>query len=163
MGKPLILVVDDEKHVADTIATIIRRTGRYEAMAVYSGGEALAEFSKNKIMLGIGGNNIRLAILDIKMPEMDGLQLLEKIRRQYSESIGVIMLTAFEDGEKWDRATSASVINYIKKPYDEKELIGTIDSFFAGKGEELTLKTFEKHIEKMEEWEKDKPAGDRPT
>lgn len=151
MSKPLILVVDDEKHVADTIATIIQRTERYEAKAVYSGKEALAEFSKNKILLGIGGNRIRLAILDIKMPEMDGLQLLEKIRQQYGESLGVMMLTAFEDEEKWDRATSGFVVDYIKKPYDEKVLIEQIDNFFAGQGDKMTIKTFEKHIEKHEE------------
>jgi len=159
MDKPLILVVDDEKHVADTIATLIRRTGRYEATAVYSGKEALAKFSKNKIMLGLGGNKIRLAILDIKMPEMDGLQLLEKIRRQYGEGIGLMMLTAFEDEEKWDRATSGFVIDYIKKPYDEKVLIEQIDNFFAGKGDKMTIKTFEKHLDKRDELRKQGKQG----
>lgn len=156
MAKPLVLVIDDEKVVADSIAGIIRGTGKYEAVVAYSAKEGLEHLAKNKIFFGWGGNKIKLIVLDIKMPEMDGLQFLEKIRKGYGQDIGVTMLTAYEDAEKWDRATSGFVINYIKKPFEPEYLIATIDNFFAGKEGEMVLKTFEKHIEKREGFKKQK-------
>ena len=154
MAKPLVLVVDDEKVVADNISEIIRRTGKYEVISSCSAKEALGQLGKNKIMLGLGGNKIKLIILDIKMPEMDGLQFLEKLRKDFGHDIGVAMLTAYEDAEKWDKATDGFVINYIKKPFEPEELIATVDKFFSGNEAEMTLKTFEKHIEKRKEFKK---------
>ena len=154
MSKPLIMVVDDEVDVANAIANTIKDTNRYEVATAYSAREALDLLAKNKVFMGLGGNRIRLIFLDIKMPEMDGLQFLEKIRKEYGEDIGVSMLTAWEDEEKWDRATSGFVINYIKKPFKSDELISTVDEYFAGKEGKMVLNTFEKHIDKREEFKK---------
>lgn len=164
MGTPLVMVVDDEVDVANSIANTIKDTQRYEVITAYSAKEALDYLSKNKIFLGLGGNRIRLILLDIKMPEMDGLQFLEKVRKSYGEDIGISMLTAWEDEEKWDRATSGFVINYIKKPFKGEELIETIDNFFKGREVEMVLDTFEKHIDKMKEYrEKREEEGDGNT
>lgn len=160
MDKPLIMVVDDDTVVANSISNTIRDMEKYEVITAYSAREALEHLAKGKIFLGLGGNRIKLIFLDIKMPEMDGLQFLERIRKDYGPDIGVTMLTAYEDEEKWERATDGYIINYIKKPCDEKELTETIDDFFAGKGTNMTLKTFEKHMDKMDEWKKGKsPEG----
>jgi CheY-like chemotaxis protein len=154
MSKPLIMVVDDEADVANSIANTIKDTDRYEVVTAYSAQEALEHLKKNKILLGVGGNRIRLIFLDIKMPEMDGLQFLQKIRKDFGEGIGVSMLTAWEDEEKWDKATSGFVINYIKKPFKSEELIATADNFFKGKEGKMVLETFEKHIEKRKEFKR---------
>lgn len=154
MANPLVMVVDDEVDVANSIANVIKDTKRYEVLTAYSAREALDHLSKNKVFFGLGGNKIRMILLDIKMPEMDGLQFLEKLRKDYGEDIGVSMLTAWEDEEKWDRATSGFVVNYIKKPFKTEELISTLDNFFAGKEAKMVLNTFEKHIEKREEFKK---------
>ena len=154
MAKPLIMVVDDEVDVANTIANIIRDTKRYDVLTAYSAREALNFLAKNKIAFGLGGNSVRLIMLDIKMPEMDGLQFLEKVRKDYGEDIGVSMLTAWEDNEKWDSATSGFVVNYIKKPFKSEELIATLEKFFEGREGEMVLDTFEKHIQKREEFKK---------
>ena len=154
MARPLIMVVDDETDVANSIAAVIKDTQRYDVITAYSAKEALEHLKKNKVMMGLGGNRVRLILLDIKMPEMDGLQLLEKIRKDFGEDIGISMLTAWEDEEKWDRATSGFVINYIKKPFKSEDLISTVDGFFQGKEEKMVLKTFEKHLEKREEFKK---------
>ncbi|MFH1386440.1 MAG: response regulator [bacterium] len=152
MDKPLILVVDDEKQVADVITQTITETNKYTALTAYSADEALAALKNNRILFGFGGNKIKLICLDIKMPGMDGLELLEKIRRDHGQDIGVLMLTAWEDEEKWERATSGFVLNYLKKPYKKDELLTTINKFFMGKEGELVLNTFEKHLEKKEEF-----------
>ena len=47
------------------------------------------------------------------------------------------------------------VINYIKKPFKSEELISTIDSFFEGKEEKMVLETFEKHIDKREQFKQE--------
>ena len=156
MAKPTVMVVDDEVDVANAIANVIKDTGKYQVVTAYSAKEALDTLTKNKVLFGVGGNRIRLIFLDIKMPEMDGLQFLEKIRKNYGEDIGVSMLTAWEDAEKWDRATSGYVVNYIKKPFKAEDLLATLEKFFEGNEGEMVLKTFEKHIEKREEFKKSK-------
>lgn len=153
MAKPLIMVVDDEIDLANAIANTIKDTNRYEVLVANSAKDALGHLSKSKILLGLGGNKIRLILLDIKMPDMDGLTFLEKTRKEFGENIGVCMLTAWEDAEKWERATSGFVVGYIRKPFDPTELLATIDKYFAGKEGEMVLKTFEKHIEKRKEFE----------
>lgn len=154
MSNPLIMVVDDEADVANSIANTLKDTKRYEVLTAYSAKEALQQLTKHKIMMGLGGNRIRFILLDIKMPEMDGLQFLERIRKDFGEDIGVSMLTAWEDEEKWDRATSGFVVNYIKKPFRAEELISTLDKFFEGKQDKMVIDTFEKHIEKREEFKR---------
>ncbi|OGC10434.1 hypothetical protein A3D23_07205 [candidate division WOR-1 bacterium RIFCSPHIGHO2_02_FULL_53_26] len=144
------MVVDDDKAVSDSIAELIESTGKYHAIAAYSAKEALRHLKKNKTMLGLGGNNIRLIFLDIKMPEMDGLELLQKIRKDFGEDVGISMLTAYEDEDKWDKATAAFVINYIKKPYKDEDVLATIEKYFAGREASMTLGVFEKHIERKE-------------
>lgn len=156
MAKPLIMVVDDEVDFADSVTQIISETGKYKAISAHSAKEALAQLEKNKVMGGLFKNKIKLIVLDIKMPEMDGLQFLEKIRKEYQPNLGVIMLTAWEDEEKWDRATNEFVTNYIKKPFKKEELLKTIDRFFDREEEEMIIETFEKHIEKREEFLKPK-------
>ncbi|MCU0640732.1 MAG: response regulator [Candidatus Margulisbacteria bacterium] len=154
MAKPVVMVVDDEIDVANVITGVIKDSGKYEVLTAYSAQEALANLAKNKVFFGLGGNRIRFCFLDIKMPGMDGLQFLAKVRKDFGEDIGVSMLTAWEDEEKWDKATSGFVVNYIKKPFKSQEIISTLDNFFAGKDAKMVLDTFEKHIEKREEFKR---------
>jgi CheY-like chemotaxis protein len=156
MAKPLVMVVDDEVDVANVITSVIRDSGKYDVLTAYSAQEALVNLAKNKVFFGLGGNRIRFIFLDIKMPEMDGLQFLGKVRKEFGEDIGVSMLTAWEDEEKWDKATSGFVVNYIKKPFKSGEVLATLDNFFAGKDAKMVLDTFEKHIEKREEFKRPK-------
>jgi CheY-like chemotaxis protein len=154
MNKPLIRVVDDEQKMADSIAKIVMKSGEYDAISAYSGKEALDELKKNRQLLGIAGNKIKLILLDIKMPDMDGLQFLEKLRKEHKEEeFGVMMVTAYEDAEKWDRATSGFVAGYIKKPIVEKEVVDAVKRFFSNPDSryKMTIETFEKHIQKREE------------
>lgn len=154
MSKPTIMVVDDEIDVANAIANTIKDTNKYDVIVAYSAQEALEQLAKHRVFMGLGGNKIRLIFLDIKMPEIDGLQLLEKIRKNYGEDIGISMLTAWEDEDKWDRATSGFVVNYIKKPFKATDLITTIEKFFEGNDVKMVLETLEKHIGKKEEFKK---------
>ena len=155
MAKPIVMVVDDEQDVANSITNTIKDVDKYQVITAYSAKEALDQLAKNKVLFGLGGNKIRFIFLDIKMPEMDGLAFLEKVRKDFGEDIGVSMLTAWEDADKWDKATSGFVVNYIKKPFRSEELLSTLESFFEGDEGKMVLKTFEKHIAKKEELKQD--------
>lgn len=153
MQKPLILVIDDEPKQTDMIAKLIEATGRYEAVKAYGAREGLNILKRNRRWFQ--PNRVELILLDIKMPEMDGLQFLEELRKKFRDlKPGVIMLTAYEDEEKWDRATSGFVAGYLKKPVVEKELLAAMDRFFSSDEAQakMTLATFEKHIGKKEEF-----------
>lgn len=152
MSKPLIMVVDDETDVANAITNVIKDTNKYAVITAYSAKEGLEYLAKNKVFFGLGGNRIRLIFCDIKMPDMDGLQFLEKVRHDFGEDIGISMLTAWEDEEKWDRATSGFVINYIKKPFKSDELLSTIEKFLEGEEGKQVLDTMEKHLKKRDEF-----------
>ena len=55
MARPLIMVVDDETDVANSIAAVIKDTQRYDVITAYSAKEALEHLKKNKVMMGLGG------------------------------------------------------------------------------------------------------------
>ncbi|OGC36456.1 hypothetical protein A2311_03090 [candidate division WOR-1 bacterium RIFOXYB2_FULL_48_7] len=157
MDKPIVLIIDDEVKQTDMVAKLIESTGRYQALKAYNASEGIELLKKNRQLFR--PNKIRLILLDIKMPEMDGLQFLSLLRKEdkYSET-GVIMLTAYEDEDKWDKATSGFVSGYLKKPVKEEELVTVLDHFFSHEGAsaEMTMKTFEQHIAKREEFKKNK-------
>jgi len=145
MKKNLVMVVDDEKMFADSLADLLRRNG-YEAITAYSAADAFKALDKNKAVLGLGSNRIKCILLDIKMPEMDGLQFLDKLREEYKERIGVIMVTAYEDDEKWLEVASGYVAGYVKKPINEELVITMLNRFFSGKEEEMAQETMEDYL-----------------
>ena len=77
-----ILIVDDEKEIADLIEVYLRGEG-FEVLKYYNGKEALSYVLNNKI---------DLAILDVMLPDIDGFTLCRKIRENYF--FPIIMLTA---------------------------------------------------------------------
>ncbi len=140
--KPLIMVVDDEPMVAESVVEIVKTTDRYEIISANSGLDAFKLINKNKKLMGLSGNKIKLIFLDLKMPDMSGLEFLQKLRLDYSPSdIGVIILSAWEDDEKWKKSRDGSVAGYILKPFGEEELLKSIDYFFSGKSSWMVEQT----------------------
>ena len=155
MEKRLILVIDDEKSIADNFCEIIKRTGRYEVQASYSAKEGFEQLEKNKRFLGFAENRIKCIILDIKMPEVDGLEFLKTLRANESwfQIIPVIIISAYEDREKWSKATSPArgmIAAYLKKTVNEEKLIDTIDRIFAGEAGRMIDETREKKYDKWD-------------
>jgi DNA-binding NtrC family response regulator len=106
-----ILVVDDEEGARELFNTILTDEG-YEVSLAGSGEEALALFK---------GQPFNLVVTDIKMPVMDGLQLLQEIRKTGSKT-DVIMVTAYGEVESYLKAMSLGAAEYINKPIRIKEL-----------------------------------------
>ena len=100
-----ILVVDDEKEIADLVALYLENEN-YQVYKYYTAEEAVACIEREKI---------DLALLDIMLPGMSGLEICRKIRETYT--FPVIMLTA--KGEELDKITGLSLgaDDYITKPF----------------------------------------------
>jgi len=107
-----VLIVDDEKNYPLILGAVLEEEG-FETFAANSGAEAL-EILKN--------TDIDLVLTDMKMPSMDGIELLEKIKTK-DEELPVIMMTAHGTVDKAVEAMQKGAYNYILKPFDNERLI----------------------------------------
>ena len=110
-----ILVVDDEKEIADLVEVILTTEG-YEVIKFYNAQVALKEAEENV--------NIDLAVLDVMMPGIDGFTMCVKIREKFTYPI--IMLTA--KVEELDKVTGLSIgaDDYVTKPFHPLELLARV-------------------------------------
>ncbi|MCP3966526.1 MAG: response regulator [Lentisphaerae bacterium] len=136
--KPLILAIDDEPGITQRIKEVIEERLGWDVITSNSGKNGLKTLQRHKTWAGIGQNKIDCLILDIKMPDMDGLEMLKKWRKSegFYELMNVILLSAHEDEEKWAKATNpvcGAAAKYLKKPYVPDELIDTLEKIVIGK------------------------------
>ncbi len=111
MSKKRILVVDDEPLMREFIAETLRRK-KYDVKAASNGTEAL-DVLDSWIP--------DLMVSDIKMPKMNGLELLDKVSQNYS-SVDVIMITAYGTVEDAVHAIKRGAYDYLQKPFTAEEL-----------------------------------------
>ena len=107
--KATILIIDDEKGVGDILKKILSKEG-YDVHAVTKGQEGVKLIKER---------DIRLVILDIKMPEMDGIEVLQKIH-EFKKDVVVIMLTAHGTLTTAREAMKLGAYDYITKPFDNE-------------------------------------------
>ena len=107
-----ILIVDDEKNYPLVLSAVLQDEG-FETMTANSGEEALDI---------IEHSDVDLVLTDMKMPKMDGIELLEKIKLEDAE-LPVIMMTAHGTVEKAVEAMQKGAYNYILKPFDNDQLV----------------------------------------
>jgi DNA-binding NtrC family response regulator len=109
--KSRVLVVDDEESMRDSLTIWFEKDG-YEVTAASSGTEALRAFQTK---------SFDIVLLDIKMPGMDGMEVLERIRK-VDPQVDVIMITAFAAVDTAVRALRLGALDYVTKPIDPDEL-----------------------------------------
>jgi len=105
-----ILVVDDEELIRNLLVTFLSKMGHSCVMAI-DGVDALDKMKRNKI---------DIVITDIKMPNMDGIILTNKISLQYPE-LPIMVMTAFDEEYSAGVAISAGAREFIKKPFSLDE------------------------------------------
>ena len=111
-----ILVVDDDKEIVKAIEIYLGKEN-YKIYKAYDGEQALKQIKEN---------DIQLVILDIMMPNKDGLETLEEIRKD--KNIPVIMLSAkSEDADKIN-GLNIGADDYITKPFNPVELIARVNA-----------------------------------
>ena len=109
-----ILVVDDEPDVADLFRQRFRREARQGTYVMHFAGSG--EEALEKLADGIRPELI-VILSDINMPGMDGLSLLREIKQRW-EKLPVMMVTAYGDDERRERASEYGAAEFITKPVD---------------------------------------------
>jgi DNA-binding NtrC family response regulator len=109
--KAKIIVIDDEPVVLKSCHRILTKLG-YHVETTSSPGEGLKK---------IAGGAFNLAIVDLKMPDLDGMQVLREIRKSLPET-SVIMITGYSTVETAVEAMKQGASDYVPKPFDPDEL-----------------------------------------
>jgi two-component system NtrC family response regulator len=112
MEKPKILIAEDEKTQRDLLEGFLKKEG-FSVEAVADGKEFLKKLQ---------GDFFDTALIDYKMPELDGLQTLREIRKLYPD-LPVIMMTAYGTVETAVASMKEGALDYITKPIDLEELL----------------------------------------
>lgn len=117
MEKKKILIADDEERIVKLVSDFLNAAG-YETVSAADGREALDVFSANP--------DIKLAVIDIMMPEIDGWEVTREIRKQ--SNIPVIMLSA--RAEEFDLLTGfeSGIDEYVTKPFSPAVLVKRVDA-----------------------------------
>ena len=117
MEKKKILIADDEERIVKLVSDFLNAAG-YETVSAADGREALEVFSTNP--------DIKLAVIDIMMPEIDGWEVTREIRKQ--SNIPVIMLSA--RAEEFDLLTGfeSGIDEYVTKPFSPAVLVKRVDA-----------------------------------
>lgn len=116
MDKARILVVDDDKEIANAIDKLLSMEG-YEVVKAYNGLEALD---------ALVANNMQLILLDVMMPKLDGLSTTMKIREK--KNIPIIILSAKSEDSDKILGLSMGADDYITKPFNPQELVARVKS-----------------------------------
>jgi two-component system response regulator AtoC len=112
------LVVDDEINLRESLVELIASEGFRVAQA--GDGEEAVE------LLRSGGVKLDVVFLDVRMPKMDGLEVLRVIQEEKLTSAPVIVISAFGDSSKMIEAMRLGAYDYITKPLDLDEIVATL-------------------------------------
>jgi DNA-binding response OmpR family regulator len=123
--KAHILVVDDEQYVLELVKRTLEPEG-YAVTVAADGNSALARLREH---------TPDLILLDIKMPELNGYQVLERIRER--SDIPVIMLTAVLEPTAVEQSLGLGADDYIRKPFSPQVLLARIEAKLRRPGHEL--------------------------
>lgn len=119
-----VLVLEDESSIRSFVVINLRRSG-YEPIEAETGEQALEQLRRNP--------DIRVALLDVMLPDIDGFEVCRRIRATDSK-IGIIMLTA--KSQEMDKVTGlmTGADDYVTKPFSPAELTARIDALYRRTG-----------------------------
>ncbi len=148
MGR--VMVVDDEKTIRETLSEVLADEG-YQVCAKANGAEAVEEIREN---------DYDVVICDIRMPGMDGTDVLEKIS-EISPQTFVIMVTAYATLETALQSLRKGAYDYIVKPLVFDEILTKIDHLVKYKKQVLEAKILREQME--QEWDFQNIIGKSPA
>jgi len=115
MANPKILICDDEEGVRESLKAVL--ADHYELILVESGEMAVETLSHSK--------DIKILLLDIKMPKINGLEVLKEIKKK-SPQVKIIMVTGYNSVETAAEATRLGASGYIVKPFKSQDILETV-------------------------------------
>jgi two-component system, OmpR family, response regulator MtrA len=118
----LVLIADDDEDILALVRATIERSG-HEVMAVGDGAAALIAMAERRP---------DLAVLDIAMPELDGLEVLRRLRADdATRDLPVILLTAQAQAADVERGFATGASAYVRKPFSPRDLATRVDELLA--------------------------------
>ncbi len=111
-----VLVVDDDREIVQAIALLLEKEG-YRARKAYDGAEALE---------ALEDETVRLVILDVMMPKLDGLSTIMKIREK--RNLPILVLSAKTEDSDKILGLSIGADDYVAKPFNPQELMARVKS-----------------------------------
>jgi len=111
-GKAIVLVIDDEEGMRDFLSFVLQTEG-YQALTAAEGQEALKLMERD---------NIDAILTDLKMPGMDGIELLRRIR-EYDGNAVVVIMTAYASLQSALEAMKYGAYDYLLKPFDDVDTV----------------------------------------
>jgi len=111
-AKARILVVDDERGMCEFLRFLLQEEG-YEVDIAHSGDQALTK---------VGESKFHLILADIKMPGLDGLEMLRKLREADEETV-VIVMTGYSSLDSAIKAIKYDASDYLTKPFDDPDAV----------------------------------------
>jgi DNA-binding NtrC family response regulator len=135
--KPTILIVDDELGARESLEVILEDD--FKALSAGTSEEALTLIQKVPI---------DLVLLDVHMPEMDGLEVLRRIKAQ-DEDIDVIMVSALNLARKAVQAIKLGAYDYITKPYEPEDILSAVNRVMDNRKLRKELSFLRKEVEQF--------------
>ena len=115
MANQRILIVDDDRDIADTLAFIIRRSG-FDVLVAYDGESAIKLFEEN---------SFNCAFIDMMLPGIDGAEALQKIRETQPD-LRAYMMTGYSAKDCNDKAVEAGALQILRKPVMPEDILGKL-------------------------------------
>jgi response regulator NasT len=132
----LILLVDDDAILLDYLSTILRHAG-HDTLEASSALDALQRVAEREADIG-------LALLDINMPGMSGLDLAQRLKEH--TSVPFMFLSSSDDAETARQAASHGAVGFLVKPVDAARLLPAFESALARAGEIRQLRRTEANL-----------------
>src|SRR5512146_2520502 len=114
-----VLVADDDATVRDLLRNLLTSEG-------YTVGEAK---SGNQVLQALAAGPVDLLLMDIRMPDLGGMEVLQRLKEQGKE-IGVLMMTAYGSSTLAIRAIQLGAYDYMTKPFELDDVLLTIRRYF---------------------------------
>ena len=115
-----ILIIDDEVEIRESLETLLQLEG-YTVVIAASGHDGMAQ---------IGERNFDVVLLDLALPDKNGMDVLSEIRMLHPQQ-AVIMITAYGTVENAVRAMQFGATNFIQKPWDNEKLLADVRAAIA--------------------------------
>ena len=119
MAKRRILVADDEEGIRESLNLILGEA--HDLVFAQDGQETLER---------LRSETFDLALLDIKMPKLDGLEVLRRLQ-QAPRSTPILVLTAYQSVELAKEAVKLGAVDYLPKPFEREQILRTVNDLLS--------------------------------
>jgi two-component system, sensor histidine kinase and response regulator len=148
--KATVLIIDDELGPRESIRMVL--ANEFNCLVAMDGEKGIQSVKENQV---------DIVILDIRMPGIDGIETLRRIR-EINNSVVVILLTGYGTLESAQKAIRYGAFDYLKKPFDIQELRSVVHKALERKTE---IESRQAHLDELEKmvtrWEQEMPKMDR--